>query len=97
MHLHAEESRIRFPDKKIMLTVPANVFAMKILIKPSKNTIPVVMVRQSHDCPEALHMSQSPLYKSAGITCNRIYQLIYLKSLQQTVPECLRTIHFFMS
>lgn len=51
MHLHAEESRIRFPDKKLMLKLLANVFAMKTLIKPSKNTIPDVMIRQSHNCP----------------------------------------------
>ena len=85
MHLRAEESRIRFPDKKIMLKLLANVFAMKTLIKSSKNTIPEVMVRQSHNCPEALHMSQNCLYKSAGIKCNRIYQRICLRSLQQTV------------
>lgn len=97
MYLHAEELRIRFPEKKLMLKVLANVFAMKTLTKSSKNTIPEVMVRQSHDCPEALHVSQNPFYKSAGITCNRIYQLICLKSLQQTVTSCLRTIHFFMS
>jgi len=32
MYLSDEESRIRFPDKKIILKVPADVFAMKILI-----------------------------------------------------------------
>lgn len=55
MCLHAKESRIVFPDKKIMLEVLGDIFATKTLINSFKITIFKVMVPQNHNCPEASH------------------------------------------
>lgn len=41
----SREPRIRFPDKKILLKVLANLFAMITFIKSSRTTIPEVVIK----------------------------------------------------